>query len=328
MRAVLFQDKQLSYQAEQEAPKAGPKDALVKVSKAGVCNTDLELVKGYMGFNGVLGHEFVGVVEACESQPQWVGQRVCVDINAACGVCDTCVVEKQPHHCPHRTVLGIVNHGGAFADYIVAPYYNLYPVPANVSDEEAVFVEPLAAAFEIPEQMKLAENPKAKGYRVIVQGDGKLGLLIAQVMRLYCDEVLLFGKHSSKMALVEPFGVTPVLITKTPVESFFKTADIVVEVSGTAAGLSQAMNLCKPRGTVVLKSTVAEGAALDLSPLVIDELTLLGSRCGPFDVALQALAAKTVNPLPLIQHRFPLEAGVEAMAVAASRGTLKVLLEL
>lgn len=321
MKALVFENNTVSVVEDKPTPSPAPNNAVIQVRKAGICNTDIEIVKGYMGFEGTLGHEFVGTVVECPSDRSWEGKRVCADINAACGKCDTCVRLKDPHHCPHRTVIGIQNHGGAFADYVVAPVANLYPVPETVPDEEAVFTEPVAAAFEILDQMRLTPETK-----VIVQGDGKLGLLIAQVMRLACKDVLLFGKHPDKMKLIEASGIQPVDIRETDVNRWTQWADVVVEVTGTAAGLQQAMNLCKPRGTIVLKSTVAAGADLNLAPLVIHEITLLGSRCGPFDKALEAMAKNQLILEPLIQGEYSLNQGVKAMEHAQSKGTLKILL--
>jgi threonine dehydrogenase-like Zn-dependent dehydrogenase len=321
MKAITFENQQVQLKPQEAVPTCGEGEALIRVLVAGVCNTDLELIKGYMGFEGILGHEFVGVVEAC-SDTTWLGKRVCADINAACGVCPVCVDEKNPHHCPNRTVIGILNHGGAFAQYVKAPIVNLVAVPESVSNDRAVFTEPLAAAFEIVEQRPIHPHE-----RVIVLGDGKLGLLIAQVLSLSTPNVTLVGRHHDKLALLRPMGVATRNSREESLDDLQKSAHVVVEVTGTAEGLDLALNLCRPRGTVVLKSTVAEGKPLNLAPLVIDEITLLGSRCGPFERTMQALEAGKLQPEVLIQHRFPLEKGVEAIEQAAQKGTLKVLIE-
>jgi alcohol dehydrogenase len=326
MQALTWRNNHLSVEWV-ALPVLTAGEALVKVQTAGVCNTDLELIQGYMGYEGTLGHEFVGEVVGVfdgtvEKQASWLGKRVCVDINAACTLaqshsqCDTC---GHPHHCPTRTVIGIVNHDGGFAHYVKAPIANLYEIPASVPNDRAVFCEPLAAAFEIPEQLTI--KPETT---VIVLGDGKLGLLIAMVLRLFSQHVTLVGKHPEKLALVADLGIT------TTVSSTYNPAalaDVVVEVTGTASGLQQAIAWTKPRGTVVLKSTVAQGAALNLAPVVINELTILGSRCGPFDKALDALANQPLPVERLIQGRYPLAEGVAAIDHAKTKGTLKILLD-
>ncbi|MCX5921623.1 MAG: alcohol dehydrogenase catalytic domain-containing protein [Candidatus Melainabacteria bacterium] len=271
MQALTWRNNHLAVEAL-PLPVLAEGEALVQVLTAGVCNTDLELIQGYMGYEGTLGHEFVGTVvglseELVATQADWLGKRVCVDINAACTLatspehCTTC---GHPHHCPNRTVIGIVNHDGGFAHYMKAPLRNLYEVPASVSNDRAVFCEPLAAAFEIPEQLKLSPETK-----VIVLGDGKLGLLIAMTLRLFSNNVVLAGKHPEKLALVADLGIETVLSSTYQPTAL---ADVVVEVTGTASGLQQAIDWTKPRGTVVLKSTVAQGAALNLAPVVINTL--------------------------------------------------------
>ena len=325
MQALTWRNNHLAVEAL-PLPVLAEGEALVQVLTAGVCNTDLELIQGYMGYEGTLGHEFVGTVvglseELVATQADWLGKRVCVDINAACTLatspehCTTC---GHPHHCPNRTVIGIVNHDGGFAHYVKAPLRNLYEVPASVSNDRAVFCEPLAAAFEIPEQLKLSPETK-----VIVLGDGKLGLLIAMTLRLFSNNVVLAGKHPEKLALVADLGIETVLSSTYQPTAL---ADVVVEVTGTASGLQQAIDWTKPRGTVVLKSTVAQGAALNLAPVVINELTILGSRCGPFDKALEALATQNLPVERLIQGRYPLAEGVQAITHAKTKGTLKILL--
>jgi threonine dehydrogenase-like Zn-dependent dehydrogenase len=323
MKGLVWQAGELAFADSLPRPTLAPGEARIRVVKGGICNTDLEIVKGYMGYEGVLGHEFVGIVEACPDAPERVGQRVCVDINAACEEATTmeaCATCGHPHHCPKRTVVGIVNHHGGFAGYMKAPIRNLYPVPESVSDEAAVFTEPLAAALEIVEQYPLQRHEQ-----VIVLGDGKLGLLIAMALRLHSDHVTLLGRHPDKLALVEDLDIRTALSEGFTPE---RRADVVVEVTGTAGGLQQALALVRPRGTVVLKSTVADTAGLNLAPLVVDEITVLGSRCGPFDKALAALASGRVPVERLIQHRFPLSEGVAAMQQAATKGTLKVLLDI
>ncbi len=310
--------------ADIDLPPLKANEARIRVKMAGVCNTDLEIIKGYMGFQGILGHEFVGVVEEAPDAPHWQGKRVCVDINAACEEATnmkTCATCGNPHHCPNRSVIGIVNHHGAFAHYVTAPIRNLYEVPDSVSDEAAVFVEPLAAAFEIVEQVHIQKSDK-----VVVLGDGKLGLLIAMALRLHSENVTLVGRHREKLACVEGLGIDTVLSGQG--RPLPQGVDVVVEATGTAGGIEEAIALLKPRGVLVLKSTVADTKGLNLAPVVVNELTIVGSRCGPFDVALEALASGKVPVHRLIQRRFALEEGVHALEVAAQKGMLKVLLEI
>ena len=330
MTALTWRNNQLTVE-ERPQPTLATGEALIQVITAGVCNTDLELIQGYMGFEGTLGHEFVGqVVQVADIEnPQhtaWLGKRVCVDINAACtqatshNACPTC---GHPHHCPNRTVIGIVNHDGGFAQFVKAPVRNLYEVPANVSTDKAVFCEPLAAAFEIPEQLPITPETT-----IAVLGDGKLGLLIAMTLRLFSNHVTLIGKHPEKLALVADLGIKTLLLETATTTPSTPWADMVVEVTGTAGGLQQAINWTKPRGTVVLKSTVAHGEALNLAPVVINELTIVGSRCGPFDKALTALATQPLPVERLIQGRYPLAEGVAAIQHAKTKGTLKILLDI
>lgn len=319
MRALCFEAGQVELQ-DRDIPEPGPGEALIRVSLAGVCNTDLEIVRGYMGFEGVLGHEFVGVVERCADE-SWLGQRVCADINFACGECATCRGPRGPHHCPARTVLGIVQQPGAFADYVVAPVANLYRVPEGVADTRAVFAEPLAAAYEI-----LAQVPIEPNTRVMVLGDGKLGLLCAMALATATRDLTVLGRHPRKLSRLGTTGART--LTEAPVvgggqgERF----DVVVEATGSPSGLASALDLVRPRGTIVLKSTFAGTPEVDTNRLVIDEIQLVGSRCGPMDVALAAME-RGLDPSWLVDARVPLAEGPDAIRQAAERGTLKVLLE-
>jgi threonine dehydrogenase-like Zn-dependent dehydrogenase len=270
-----------------------------------------------MGFAGVLGHEFVGEVIESPSAKHWVGKRVAGEINVVCGRCDLCL-SGLSNHCRNRTVLGILNRDGAFADLVRLPAINLHEIPASVEDDAAVFVEPLAAAFQVIKQVKL----DAKTF-VTVLGDGRLGLLCAQVLRNAGCPVRVIGKHPEKMRLCDQWG-----IRSRPVSDISPRhdQDVVVDCTGSASGLEMAMQLVRPRGTIVLKSTVAAGRALNLAPIVIDEINLVGSRCGPFKEAIKALTEKSVDVTSMIQRRFKIEQGVEAMEMAAKPGVLKVLL--
>jgi threonine dehydrogenase-like Zn-dependent dehydrogenase len=290
--------------------------ALVRVLLAGICNTDLEIVKGYMNFRGVLGHEFVGLV--AEGPAQWRQQCVVADINFACATCPLCV-QGLGRHCPNRTVMGILGSDGAFAEFVAVPVANLHRVPESIPPEAAVFTEPLAAAFEILEQVHVRPGTAA-----IVLGDGKLGLLAAQVLQEAGAHVLAVGKHADKLAILRRRGIETCLLDQAAGAS----ADVVVEASGSAHGFADAVRMTRPRGTLVLKSTVAEPSRLNLAPLVINEITLVGSRCGRFSPALRALEHRRIDVESLVSVRFPLHNGEEALRTAAAAGVLKVHLEI
>jgi len=313
MQALLF-DGTSARVVDRPTPEPAADGALVRVTLAGICNTDLELVKGYMGFRGVLGHEFVGVVEA--GPAAWRGQRVVGEINFACGRCATCA-RGLGRHCPTRRVMGILDADGSFAEHVAVPVRNLHAVPDGVTDEAAVFTEPLAAACEILEQVHVTPSTDC-----IVLGDGKLGLLVAQVLHHAGARVLAVGKHAAKLALLRRRGIS----TVTPGEWNGTPADLVVEATGSAAGLSAAVAATKPRGTLVLKSTVADAVPINLAPVVINEITVVGSRCGSFAPALRALETASVDVTSLISATRPLRDGVDALRQAAGPGVLKVLL--
>ncbi|HWE97750.1 MAG TPA: alcohol dehydrogenase catalytic domain-containing protein [Tepidisphaeraceae bacterium] len=315
MRALVF-DKTLSFQPRHPEPAAAGGDSLVRVRQAGVCSTDLEIVKGYMGFAGVLGHEFVGEVVS-SADKELVGQRVCGEINVVCGRCDLCL-SGLSSHCRNRSVLGILNHDGAFAEFLRLPAINLHVLPKTVDDDAAVFVEPLAAAFQVLKQVQI----DARKW-VTVLGDGRLGLLVAQVLRDAGCPVRVIGKHPEKLALCEKWQ-----IRARPLADIVPRhdQDVVVDCTGSPAGLEMAIQMVRPRGTVVLKSTAAVGKAMNLAPVVIDEINIVGSRCGPFREAIRALAEKRVDVTSLIHRRMKIEQGVEAMQLAERPGVLKVIL--
>jgi len=314
MRALVLTD-QVCYDAARPEPLCDRNEVLVGVSVAGICETDLQLVKGYMGFRGVLGHEFVGIAR---SGP-YEGRRVVGEINCSCWDCETCR-RGFPTHCPHRTVLGILNHDGAFADLIAVPQKNLHLVPDELPDDVAVFTEPVAAAYQIPAQL-----PLARADRVIVLGDGRLGNLCAQVLAGITDHLLVVGKHPEKLALLASQGIDTAMLSD--VERS-RAADVVVDATGSDSGLPTALELVRPRGTVVLKTTVAGAQTMAWAPVVIDEITVMGSRCGPFDRALSALAGGEIDVSGLISARFELSSGVEALEHARTKGVLKVLLDI
>lgn len=307
MRGVWFEDGHVTLRGDLERPAPAPGRCRVRVLKAGICATDLALRAGYMGFRGVPGHEFVGIA----LDGPLTGRRVVGEINLACGRCPTCLAGLE-RHCPERTVLGILGHGGAFAEEVSLPERNLHPVPDGVSDAAATFTEPLAAAFEIPEQVPVA------GAQALVVGDGRLGILCAKVLRNRGASVSIRGRHPERAPLVD----LPWIETPDP-----HTFDLVVEATGRPEVLQQALDWVRPRGTLVLKTTAAHAAPLDLAPLVVNEVSLVGSRCGPFPPALDLLARGEIDVEGMVQARYPLEHAEEALQRAADRGTLKVLLE-
>ncbi len=315
MRALVLTDEGARFTTDLPRPPVAAGEALVRVLKAGICATDLELVKGYASFRGVLGHEFVGRVERCAAEG-WQGRRVVGTINLGCRSCPVCL-EDGPEHCPRRTVLGIAGRDGAFADYLALPVANLLPVPPGLADEEAVFTEPLAAALRIPEQLAAAPTG-----RVAVVGPGRLGLLIAQVLALTHDPVVVLGRDRRSLELPRELGLETGLAAEAASDAW----DLVVEATGNAAGFAAALAMVRPRGTLVLKSTFAGAPSLDLTKLVVGEVTVLGSRCGPFAPALDLLEAGSIRVRPLIEADYPLAEGLAALDHAAGRGVRKVLL--
>jgi threonine dehydrogenase-like Zn-dependent dehydrogenase len=297
-------------------PEPGAGEVLVRVHLAGICGTDLQTLKGYHNFRGILGHEFVGEVTGPEDSP-WLGQRVVGEINIGCGKCDLCR-KGRARHCRLRRVVGLKDHDGAFAQYLTLPGANLHAVPPEVPDDWAVFTEPLAAALRV-----LETEPVSTEARVLVVGDGRLGLLIAWVLALTGAEIHLAGHHLVNMALVRPRGVATCLAADLPKGDY----DIVVEASGSPAGLELALSRVSPLGTVVVKSTYVGRYPLDPAALVVPEVRLVGSRCGSFPAALRLLRDGRIDPRPLIDHTFPLSRGLEALARAQQPGVLKVLLE-
>jgi alcohol dehydrogenase len=317
MKALYF-DGELTLR-EVEKPQRAPGEALIKVLLAGICGTDREILKGYSGFRGIPGHEFVGRVVECYD-PHWVGQRVVGDINLACGHCDWCK-RNLGRHCPHRTVLGIVNRPGVFAEYVTLPAKNLHKVPDEMNDQAATFTEPVAAAAEILEQMALAA-----GTRVAIVGDGRLGLLVAQVLKNAGAEVTLIGRHGWKLDLARAWGVR--VLSEGDEQLAAGSFPVTVDATGSPRGIAEALRLVEPRGTVVMKSTFHGAAHLDTTKLVVDEVTLLGSRCGIFPPALELLRREQVTVHHLISKTFPLEQGPEAFEYLDRTSALKVLLEM
>jgi len=314
MQGLWLENQRLAFRTDLPEPQPQAGEALVRVSLAGICNTDLELVRGYYPFSGIPGHEFVGVIV---SPGERQGSRVCGEINIACGACAQCRAGRKTH-CERRTALGIANRNGAFTEYLSLPYENLHGVPEAVPDDEAVFVEPLAAALEITRQVHVHPTDT-----VVVLGDGKLGLLCAQVLALTGCRVWGLGRHRDNLALLAARGIRTALAGEAPLLQ----ADVVVECTGNIDGFQLARQLLRPQGTLVLKSTYAGQAQVDLSRIVVDEITLVGSRCGPFAPALDLLARRLVDVRSLIHARYLLSAGAAAFERAQQPGTLKVILE-
>ncbi|MBQ8167850.1 alcohol dehydrogenase catalytic domain-containing protein [bacterium] len=320
MKAVVF-DKELKLVNDYIKPVPQKGEALVRVTLGGICNTDYEITKGYMGYVGVLGHEAVGVVEEINDENQsLLGKRVVSEISYGCHDpnCIYCA-EKLYRHCPNRHTLGIWKKDGCFAEYFTMPIEVLFEVPENVPDEQAVFVEPLAAACEITEQLHIKPFEK-----VVILGDGKLGLITALTLNAQNIDVILVGKHQNKLDIAKAQGVETVLLQDFAIE---KKYDVVVEATGSISGFETALALTKPRGTLVLKSTVAASKEFNLAPIVIDEITVLGSRCGQFGAALRLLESGKVDFSPLISATYNVDDAIEAFEKNKEKDSLKVLLK-
>jgi len=316
VRALVF-DGKLKFHRDWPDPAVPRGEVLVQVRLAGICRTDLEILKGYMNFKGIPGHEFVGVV--VNGPKRLRGKRVVAEINCICGQCDMCV-RGLSNHCRHRTVIGISGRDGAFADYLVVPERNCYVLPDNVSDEEAVFVEPLAAAYQVVRQV-----PVERYMRCTVVGTGKLGLLVAQVLAQTGCRVQAVGRNPLKLEFCEKKGITAFHVDDVVPKA---DQDLVVECSGSPAGLELALQMVRPRGTIVLKSTTVEPWQIDLTPAVINEVSILGNRCGPFNDAINALARKQIDVLSMISRMVPLHRAREAFEAAQNPDVIKVLLEI
>jgi threonine dehydrogenase-like Zn-dependent dehydrogenase len=309
MRGVICDGSTIHLRRNLEPPVSAAGEIEVRVKVVGICDTDLQLAKGYMGFRGILGHEFVGITDE--------GRRITAEINNPCLVCPTCQAGLS-QHCPNRTVLGILGHDGAMADRVCVPRGNLHAIPDSIEDREAVFIEPLAAAFRVPEQIPIGPST-----RLTVVGDGKLGILCAWVARGLGAEVSLVGKHPEKLSMGGE-SIRPILLAEA--RSIARSQDVVVDCTGSTTGLEAALGLVKPCGTVVLKTTVAGKHETSLAPIVIDEVRVIGSRCGPFPKAIAALDSKAIDVRPLIGAEFPLDRAEEAFRAAAERGARKVLM--
>lgn len=319
MKAVIF-DETLKYVEDYEKPTPKQGEALIKVTYGGVCNTDKEITKGYMGYKGILGHEFTGVVEEINDEDKTLlGKRVVGEINLGCQNCEWCAKDLE-RHCPNRSTLGILAKDGCFAEYVTLPLSNLIEIPENVPDEQAVFVEPLAAGLEILEQMHIQPCQK-----VMVLGDGKLGLLTALALNACGLDVLIVGKHQNKLDIAKNQGV------KTQLLSEFEQApkfDVVVEATGSITGFETSVNCVKPRGTLVLKSTIAASKELNLAPIVINEITILGSRCGRFEPAMRLIASGKIDFSQMISKIYPIEQAIKAFDANNAKDTIKILLKI
>lgn len=319
MKAVIF-DETLKYVEDYEKPTPRQGEALIKVTYGGVCNTDKEITKGYMGYKGILGHEFTGIVEEINDEDKTLlGKRVVGEINLGCKNCEWCAKDLE-RHCPNRSTLGILAKDGCFAEYVTLPLSNLIEIPENVPDEQAVFVEPLAAGLEILEQMHIQLCQK-----VMVLGDGKLGLLTALALNACGLDVLIVGKHQNKLDIAKNQGV------KTQLLSEFEQApkfDVVVEATGSITGFETSVNCVKPRGTLVLKSTIAASKELNLAPIVINEITILGSRCGRFEPAMRLIASGKIDFSQMISKIYPIEQAIKAFDANNAKDTIKILLKI
>lgn len=309
MRGLFWDGKGVVFRKDLPVPGIGPDEVRLKVRLAGICDTDIQIARGYMGFRGVLGHEFVGEDES--------GRRFTAEINNPCRRCPNCQAGRT-NHCPHRSVLGILGRDGAMADWVVVPEANLHPIPDALEDRLAVFIEPLAAAFRVAEQV-----PIEPGMKLAVLGDGKLGILCAWALAMTPAEVHLIGKHPEKLELAGNSIATHLL---GDVGGLARSFDLVVDATGSASGLPTALGLVRPLGAIVLKTTVAGPHALAMAPIVIDEVRLIGSRCGPFPTAIDALANGSIDPRPLIEATYPLDHAEEAFQIASRRGARKILL--
>jgi threonine dehydrogenase-like Zn-dependent dehydrogenase len=316
MLAVYLENRKVTLRNTRK-PRRPSGFALIRLLYAGICNTDLELLRGYYGFRGVPGHEFVGEVIEADNR-DLLGRRVVGEINLACGKCDWCK-RGLGRHCPRRAVLGIVRHPGAFRELLTLPEANLHVLPDAITNEDAVFVEPLAAACEILDQVQIPQ-----GAVIGVLGDGKLGLLIAQALNARGQHVHLYGRHKDKLRIAERVGVKTALVReKLPTNSY----DWIVEATGSADGLGQAIRMTRPRGTVFMKSTIHATTKLDAAPVIVNEITLVGSRCGRFEPAIELLQSRQINLTDMVSDISPLSRAQRAFALASKRGVLKVLLD-
>ncbi|MBL8681743.1 MAG: alcohol dehydrogenase catalytic domain-containing protein [Myxococcales bacterium] len=319
MRALVLDKQTVTLDRERAAPERRSGEAIVRVDLAGICDTDIQLARGYMGYSGVIGHEFVGTVLECDT-PSLRGRRVVADINAGCGACDDCLA-RDGHHCASRSVLGILARDGALAERLAIPERCLVALGDGLADERAVFAEPVAAALHVLDALSLSVPANA-----IVVGDGKLGLLIALSLRGAGVDTMVIGHHERKLAIARNAGCRAALESSLDEHATRALrAPLTVDATGSSSGLARALSLTAPRGTLVLKSTVAEAVTIDTARLVVDEITVVGSRCGDMTRAVTMLANGRIDPTPLIEARYSLDEGERAFDHARSKGSLKVL---
>jgi threonine dehydrogenase-like Zn-dependent dehydrogenase len=316
MKALKFNGGKLDYITNYPEPR-NEEESLIKVRLAGICGTDLEILEGYMAYHGILGHEFIGTVVKSKNK-DLVGKRVVGEINVGCEKCNLCK-EGMQRHCPNRSVLGILNRDGAFAEYLSLPEKNLHVLPDYISDEQAVFVEPIAAAFEIREQVFLKPD-----WKIAIVGDGRLAQLIVSVLKTTCQDITCYGKHKYKLERLEKMEIKTRIGISEKDGHFF---DFVVEATGSNSGFLDALKLVKPRGSIILKSTISSKENLDLTPAVVNEISLVGSRCGPFRPAIEAIANGTVSVEGLIHSIYPLDRFKEAFEEARKSNVLKIILK-
>ncbi len=318
MQAIWLQNKKLSYKTDVKIPTPNNGEALVKVLLAGICATDLQLIKGYYPYTGILGHEFVGEIVQADNAPERIGERVVGEINIVCGKCANCL-RNHPTHCKYRDVLGIINHNGAFAEYLCLPLKNLIQVPDSISNEDAVFTEPLAAALQIQQQIIIHPNDK-----VLIIGAGRLGQLIAQTLVLTGCNLQVVARYQQQQQLLNEHKIAWLLEQDIAHHRF----DIVIEATGSTTGFNLSIQAIRPRGIIVLKSTYKDNMSANFSSIVVNEITMVGSRCGSFAPALRLLEDKLVNPSALITNKFPLSQALQAFEYMQQPGILKVLLQM
>lgn len=317
MYGIWLENKNLSIRTDLKIPIPQEDEALIKIRLAGICSTDLEMVRGYYPYTGILGHEFTGEIAMSHGHSDLEGKRVVGEINLVCGSCRECISNRS-HHCKNRTVLGILGKDGVFAEYITLPLRNIHVIPDSITDEKAVFTEPLAAALNILEQVKIRPSDS-----VLVIGAGRLGQIIARVVSLLGCNLEVVTRHSTQVSLLKSEHIQCISSDKLQSNSW----DIVIEATGSPSGFQLAKKAVRPMGTIVLKSTYEGKQEVDFSEIVVDEITLVGSRCGPFEPALQLLDSGMLNPEPLIVERFSLTDGLKAFKKAAQPGVLKVLID-
>ncbi len=319
MKAIVF-DKELKLLKDVSLPDLRQNEALIKVIVTGICNTDYEITKGYMGYKGILGHEFVGIVENVNGPDKsWIGKRVAGEINDGCGKCEYCLKGLE-RHCPNRETLGIWKKDGCMAEYVSVPVKNLIEIPDDIASNEAVFIEPLAAALEILEQLHIKPYEK-----VAILGDGKLGLTTALALNASGLDVLLIGKHQNKLDIANNQHVKTCLLDAMIIKNQY---DVVVEATGSLSGFETSISLVKPRGTLVLKSTIAASKEFNFAPIVVNEITVLGSRCGQFKPALRFLEQKKIDFKPLISAIYPIDKAIEAFEKNKEKDTIKILISM